>query len=316
MRTAFRSATLKKIRTAILTHWPIKVTALVLATVLWGAVATEIPTEQVVPVTLQVDAPAGRAIVSPLPPVRALYAGAPRELLKLYADPPVIQKQIPDTLTGTEFLVELSPDDLRPVRDANVKAQGLEPRVFPVTLDDVVRRIVPVVSRVTLSADSGFLIAGPPRVIPDSVTIQGPEAAVRAVSEVRTVILDLTGLRSDVRRSVALDTTGLSPVRLPAASVELVATVVAVSERVLMGVPVVVNAPVAAGWVSEPPAVIVTVHGPRDRIARLTRDSVEVRVTPPGNNTSETVRVEVIPPSGVTAAATPDTVVLQRRPRG
>ena len=42
----------------------------------------------------------------------------------------------------------------------------------------------------------------------------------------------------------------------------------AVSERVLMGVPVTIQAD-RAGWAADPPAVIVTVRGPSHGVATL-----------------------------------------------
>ena len=82
-----------------------------------------------------------------------------------------------------------------------------------------------------------------------------------------------------------------------------------------MGIPVTVRGDRGA-WSSDPPAVIVTVRGPTARLVRLTRDSVEVAALPGGAGRPETVRLEVVTPPGIEAAATPDTAVVQRRVRG
>jgi hypothetical protein len=67
------------------------------------------------------------------------------------------------------------------------------------------------------------------------------------------------------------------------------------------------------GWLTDPPAVIVTVRGPSTRLARLTRDSVTVVATPVGvGEQPEVVRLEVVPPNGLTGVATPDTAVVSR----
>ena len=88
-----------------------------------------------------------------------------------------------------------------------------------------------------------------------------------------------------------------------------------VSERVLMGIPVAVRGE-RGGWSSVPPAVIVTVRGPTTRLARLTRDSVEVTAAPEGNGRMETVPLKTQAPPGIEALATPDSAVVHRRSGG
>jgi hypothetical protein len=70
------------------------------------------------------------------------------------------------------------------------------------------------------------------------------------------------------------------------------------------------------GWESDPPAVIVTVRGAVARLNRLTRDSIAVSAVPLGPGATETVRLDVVAPAGITATATPDTAVVVRRTRG
>lgn len=127
------------LRAAVLSNWPIKLTALALATVFWAAVAAEQPTTQVVPVSLILEAPEGRAFTRPLPPIRAWYAGSARELLKLYGSPPVITKVIPDTLTGSRLVLDLSPGDLTLTEDARVQALDVQPRRIEVKLEATAR---------------------------------------------------------------------------------------------------------------------------------------------------------------------------------
>src|SRR5262245_12402035 len=69
-------------------NWPMKLTALALAAVLWAAVAAEEPSTQRVAITLRVTAPEGRPLTRSLPTIHGVFAGPARELLKLYASPP------------------------------------------------------------------------------------------------------------------------------------------------------------------------------------------------------------------------------------
>lgn len=303
------------VRDWLFTKWPMKLTALILAGVLWAVVAAEEPTTQLVPVEIEVELPDGRTLVRSLPQVQALYAGTAKELIKLYASPPTIHKTVPDTVTGSIYPLILEPTDLSPIENANVKVQDIQPRTILLQLDDVALRRVRVVPRITVQPDSGFAQFGM-AIMPSSVTVRGPEDLVSRVDAVTTIPLDLTGLTGPVRQSVAIDTSGVGMVRPSPSEVSVSVDVGPVSERVLMGVPVVVPRNRSGAWTSEPTAVIVTIRGRSTRVARLTRDSVEALAQVDRNVAEQVVRLDIVAPAGIQAVAAPDTVRIRRRPRG
>lgn len=304
-----------RLKDAVVTNWPIKLTALILSAVLWAAVAAEEPTTQEIPVNLVLEAPPGRGLNGSLPAVSATYLGPWREITKLFTSPPIVRKVVPDTVSGTEFTVTLSLDDLLADADVDARAQAIQPAEFVVTLDDVTRRAVRVTPRVQINPDSGYMMVGGLAVTPSRVTVVGPDSIVRSIRDVPTMPVSLTGVRAPVGQTVPLDTTGLSPARVIPEVVEITASIAVITERVLMGVPVAVQGD-GATWTVDPPAVIVTVRGPNTRVARLTRDSLSVTAVAPAAGDTVTVAVEVVPPSGITAASTPDSAVLIRRGRG
>jgi hypothetical protein len=306
---------LAQIRTAILVNWPAKLTALLLSGVLWAAVAAEEPTTQLVPVNLEVDPPSGRRLAGELPPVQAVYVGSTRELIKLYSSPPVIRKVLPDTLTGSEYQLELSPQDLIAGRRINVRPEDVQPRAVTIRLDAVVQRSVAVEPRVTIVPDSDFAVVGGIGVSPPTVVVSGPDSAVRALSTIPTVRLELRSVSSPVRRTLAIDTTGMGAVRVSPESVQVSADVTFVAERVLPGVPVTVRSD-RPGLTADPGVVLVTIRGASRRLASLTRDSLVVIASPVTGDSTERVILEVITPDGVTGIAMPDSVTLTRRPRG
>jgi len=303
------------LRALFVTNWPIKLTSLALAAVLWAAVAAEEPTTQLVPVDLMVQPPEGRALTRPLPPVKALYAGSARELIKLYASPPVISVAIPDTVTGSAYTLDLSPADLKLAEDAAVKPQDVQPRRIEVTLDAVSRRLVPVIPRVTIRPDTGFAVIGGIALSPSSVLVRGPEAVVARIDSVRTVPLEITGVREPVRRAVAIDTETLGVAQVVRKDVDITADIEAISDRVLLDVPVQVR-PDHGAWTVDPATVIVTLRGPTARVAQLGRDSISVVAAPAGGGRRETVHLQVVTPPGIDGLATPDTVQVRHKGNG
>jgi hypothetical protein len=302
------------LRDLFVTNWPIKLTSLALAAVLWAAVAAEEPTTQLVPVDLMVEPPEGRALTRPLPPVKALYAGSARELIKLYASPPVITAVIPDTVTGLTYTLDLAPGDLKLAEDAAVKPQDVQPRRIEVTLDAISRRMVPVVPRIAIRPDTGFAVIGGIALSPSSVLVRGPEAVVERIGSVATVPLEITSVRGPIARNVALDTAALGVAQASRREIAISADVEAISERLLLDVRVEVRS--SGAWSVDPPMVIVTLRGPTARVAQLSKDSVAVIASPSGTGRRETVRVHVVTPPGIDGVATPDTVHMQRRGNG
>jgi hypothetical protein len=304
------------LRAAIVTNWPVKVTALVLSGVLWAAVAAEEPTTQLIPVHLVVQPPAGRTLRGSVPAVQAVYVGSTRELIKLYSSPPTIRKAIPDTLTGNQFDLELAPQDLVTGKQINVRAEDIQPRSVQIQLDEVSRRTIQVEPHVTAVADSGYAVLDGLTVSPSSVVVIGPDSAIRRLHAVPTMPVALSGLTAPVRRTVRLDTTGLGPIRVSPEEVDVSVEVAFIAEKVLMGVPVTIQGERVATTTASPPAIIVTVRGPAGRLVHLTRDSVTVVANRTDTDRPETVWLQVVPPEGLTAVATPDSVLLQRRARG
>jgi hypothetical protein len=295
-------------------NWPMKLTALALAAVMWAAVASDQPATQRLPIALQVQAPAERPLTQAPPEVYGIFSGPSRELLKLYASAPVLRVSIPDSVPDSLYTVQLSPAAVEITKQVDVRVERIDPARLTFTLETVGRRTVPVVARVTGRPDSGFAMFGGISVSPGSVLVVGPRPRLNLIRQVTTVPVDLAGVSGSVRRAVRLDTAGLGAVRVMRQEVEISTEVGPLSERVLMGVPVVIRG--ARGWASEPPAVIVTVRGPRARLQRLTRDSIEVSALADLTGRRGPVRLRVVAPLGMEGSATPDTAIVQRRSRG
>lgn len=310
MATPWQSA-LSRLRDRLVDNWPIKLTALVLAAIVWAAVAAEEPTVQLVPVRLVVTPPEGRSIVGPMPEVRGLFQGTARELIKLYAEPPTIEVTLPDTITGSTYQLALAVGDIGGLEAATVNAQQIEPRTVTISLDEIAHRMVPVVHRVSVEPDSGYVLVDGVRVTPRTLEIEGPQSQVALVDTLYTVDMALTAVTSSQERRVAIDTTGLSAVRPATQYVTISAMVEGLTDRVFDAVRVTVDARDAASWSTDPLAVAVTAHGVQSRIDRLTRDSVRVSVRPPATAGDSVVAVEVEPLPGIALTATPDSVVVR-----
>jgi len=288
-------------------NWPIKVTALGLATVLWAAVSAEQPTTQLVPIRLDIQTPTTKTLLQSVPMIRGLYAGSARELDKLSSAPPSISKVIPDTVTESFFTINLSLQDVSVTSDAAVELQDIFPRSVVVALDEVFSRPVRVVSRVDVRAASGYRLMRS-AVSPESVLVSGPKARVERIGSVFTIPAQWNNVRDSIRRTVAIDTSAFGVVRLSQYEVEIDARVEQITQRTFTQVPVII----AGGeWESIPPTVQVTVTGPRSRLNAMTTDSLSA-TAPAAAVEGDMVPVSIRVSRGLSVTFTPDSVQAQR----
>ena len=300
------------LRAALVADLPLKVTSLCLSIFLWFLAAGEEPASALVPVELSVRPPAGRSVMRTAGPVRALVSGPRRELLKLSASPMRVTRVLPDTTAGDLVDVELSPGDLVLPRGVDVHIQDVQPRAVAVELDSTFQRVVPVRANVRLPSETGHVLSAI-AVVPGTVRLLGPRAAIHAIDSVRTEPLEVARADGSVEETLALDTSGFGRVRAVPSEVTVRVDVEALGERVLTGVPVRLPSDLAAVARPDRATVDVRVRGAATRLVALGRDSVPVVVDwagPPGPGRA---RLRVLAPAGIQATAVPDSIELVRR---
>jgi len=192
--------------TVVLRNWPLKLAALVLSLMVWVIIASEETTSALVPVQLELEVPAALALTRPAPGVRALVIGSGRELIKLYASPPVVRVVIPAGAAPPRWRLAVAPSDIQVPRNAKVSIQDVEPREVEVEIDRMVQRAVPVALRGVVEPESGFALGGTPTLAPAEVRVSGPRALVFDLDSVRTESIELRGLTAPVEQRVPLDT--------------------------------------------------------------------------------------------------------------
>ena len=186
----------------------LKGTALLIAIVLWFIVTAKEPNQDLVEVQFAPQLDSSLVLKDPPPTIHALVVGTPQELLKLFAHPLVIRRQIaansPDTV-----VVDLSTSDveLPPGIDAIVRA--VQPRSVTLRFESTSSRVVPVRSAVQVVSDT--LNPSPPvavRLDPDRVEVSGPRQRVLSLEYVVTARVAIPATDS-LPHLVDIDTTRL-----------------------------------------------------------------------------------------------------------
>lgn len=201
-----------------------KAAALFMALVLWLVVSADQPTEEIVPIRLQLQMDSTLVLATPAPTLQARVVGPLREVLKLYATPPTVQRTLPDAELDS-IRLQLEPRDVLVPAGINVRVSSVEPSTVPLRFTSRITRVVPVRSRLRVSVDSTLRTVGAPRIWPESVTVVGTREQVEGVTSVPTMALDVR-VRDTTSVLIPLDTSGLG-VRAEPSQVRLHVRVVA-----------------------------------------------------------------------------------------
>jgi hypothetical protein len=211
-----RQAWNRRLRSAFTERLELKLTAIVLAIVLWFMVSARETTEEIVGVRFAPQLDSSLALREPVRPVSALVIGRRGELMKLVANAPVIRRPIDDEVPDTLSL-ELRPGDVELPPNVDARVSDVQPRRLTLTFYTDLTRLVPV-----RPPDVGLERGMTVRFEPESVRVAGPRRAVARIAAVHPMWAALPG-RDSGTFLVPIDTSDLG-VRVRPARVMAIVT--------------------------------------------------------------------------------------------
>lgn len=257
----------------ILDNLWLKITAVVLALLVWLHVATEkdYTYDLYLPVTeislndslTLASQPPGSVLVSVSGTGKALLRKKWRELgLRINAT----------NLRTGDHSVTLSPDNTTLIGAAG--DHSLEEILSPARLTLHVDRLgevrVPVVGNYQAEAAEGFAIASPVLIKPDTVTVTGPRSVLNEIYQVPTEQKKLSSLRTNATLELPLVLPPMYGLSVTPDTVEIRLEVLPVKTRSFESVPVrLFNAPPDSNFVAMPPTVTIALSGPPEEIDLL-----------------------------------------------
>ena len=176
--TRARAAWNRRLRATFTERLELKVTAVVLAVVLWFMVSARETTDEIVTVRFAPQLDSSLMLREGPRMVSALVAGRRGELMKLVANAPVIRRpiddEVPDTLT-----IELRPSDVELPPNVDARVSDVQPRRVTLYFHSDLTRSVPVRPPVGVSNEGATI-----RFEPESVRVTGPRRAVARLAAV------------------------------------------------------------------------------------------------------------------------------------
>jgi YbbR domain-containing protein len=203
-----QSALQRRLRAAFTVRLGLKATAVFIAVVLWFVINAKEPQLQLVPVRFTPVLDSSLVLRDPVPPLQAIVAGSPKELIKLTSNVPRIHRQItadsPDTL-----VIDLRPDDVTLPDGVDAVVRDVQPRSVTLRFESMSSRKVPVRSAVDVAT-----VGNPGPVVlrfdPESVQVTGPRHILASISSVRTV-RTVISFPDSLPHLIDIDTIGLNP---------------------------------------------------------------------------------------------------------
>jgi YbbR domain-containing protein len=289
----------------IVRHWPLKLAAIVLATLLYAGLvlsqSAQVWTGSVPIVPLKL--PTSAVLLTNLPPVTSIRYFAPAE---------VAQRLTSASFSATVDLSAAQPQTDNPNVIAKVTVTNADPRVTVIDYDpsSIIVRLDPLVSKtVQVSVDHGDVPAGlelrPPVLSAEQATVSGPESVVRLVTSAEArVVVQPSGIDVDQTVDlVAVDARGevQSPVKIEPSSVHVqIAVGSGLTRKTLPVHPVVTGTPAAgfeiASIAVDPP--VVSIEGDADALAALSKlDTDPISISGASTDLVRTVPLDL--PAGV-----------------
>lgn len=182
----------------------LKLAALLLATLVYLNVYLDRPAGMLVSFPLQIDELADTlSLAGPVPSaVQAELKGTGKQLLRLRVTEPPVRISLAGVAAG-RFERALTAEDLPVATLRGVEIDRLiGPRTIELTIEDRVRRRVPVAPRVEGVPGAGYAWTGTAIANPESVTVEGPRSSVTGLDSVRLGAVRLGGRRDTLHAEV------------------------------------------------------------------------------------------------------------------
>lgn len=123
----------RRMQGAFTQRLPAKIAALVLAVALWLVVTLQAPLERWVEVRLDLSVDSGYARVDSPPRLRALVAGRGRDLLELFATPPVAHMEAADAGNNVA-VIAIAPSDIELPAGVDGRVRDVRPHLVRIKL--------------------------------------------------------------------------------------------------------------------------------------------------------------------------------------
>ena len=251
----------------------LKAAAFGLALFLWVLVGVGAPgqLDLLVPVNIRLDAPGWIMLGDPVPSaVIVRFRGPQTQMFRLNGfDSMSVTVPIPD-VSGEEMVIPLQPGWVPVDEYRGVQVEDIVPSAINVHLDRLATRTVPVRVSTRGKLPEHLALTRAPSLTPNVVRVSGPASLVERLDSLDIVPVALSEIGEPVTMETLLDTAGMDRVTFVPDVLTVRIPAEESIERVLEGVPVIIDRVLGGGRIEVFPDVVqVTVKGARSRVSGM-----------------------------------------------
>ena len=251
----------------------LKAAAFGMALFLWVLVRVGAPGQRdlLVPIDIQLDDPGWIVLGDPIPAtVLVRFRGPPTEIFRLTGLSGMsVAVPIPE-VSGEEMVIPLQPGWVGVDEYQGVQVEDIVPSAINLSLDRLVSRSIPVRISTRGRLPEHLALSRALSVTPILVRVTGPASLVEGLDTLDIVPVALGDVEEQATVETVVDTAGMGRVTVVPHAVTLRIPAEESIERVIGGVPVIVDPVVGYGPIDVfPEAVQVTVRGARSRVSGI-----------------------------------------------
>ena len=196
------------------------------------------------------------------------------------------------------FRVELSTENISLVNAENVDLVSiLEPREVALYCDTKISRELPVVSRVTINPDEGFIVSTIDSVIPTTVIVTGPNKSIANLTEIETVERKFDNVRNNFERKVALKVPEMYGILFEPDSIIAYIEVAPIKRKTISEIAIkLINTPKTTNYQLNPKNIELSISGLAEIIDSVTADQISIIADFALRDTAGTIPIEIVLP--------------------
>ncbi len=266
---------------ALLENLWVKIAAIILAILLWFHVATEKIYQHEITLPLEkIDITGDLVLVDPPPDsVRIAVSATGKRLLRTDWKKRGLKLTVTRSYPG-KFKVDLDKNNTNLIKAEKVSLVDIvNPLEITLNCDRKVQKEVPVRVRVSVDPAEGFTVKSKDSLLPEMVTLTGPQKTLADIQYVYTEEKSIEGIRKDIVRKIPLAPSDEYGVVYQPDSVYLYMTVVPVKRKIFSKIDVEL------------------INAPEDTIFNLKPSRIEIRVI------GEAAAIDSLRPSDISAIA-------------
>lgn len=281
----------------------VKVAAILLAILLWFHVATEKTYQIEISLPLAQIEVSDDLVISEPPPdsITVLVSAIGKTLLSSGWKKEGVRLVVSGG-RAAKFKTEVSPSNLSLVKmDKVTLLDVVQPREIVLSCERKMDKTVPVMLKLDVLPDDGYLIDGEPSILPPEVTLTGPRGEIKDFDYIETISKTIEGVRDKFSSRVALNRPQVYGLIIQPDTIVAYFDVIPIKRKEFREIAIkLINTPRGKEFTIKPNSINLRVAGKTETIDSVSAELFSAIADYVLADSNDVIPVQVIAPPGIT----------------